>query len=187
MQRASLLSRSDRILVYPGRRTASGLWLSVEPYLVLPYGSAPEEIGSAVLRALGLSHGIEPDPSDWKSLSHPRLAAAAVKSEAAFQKGSKLVLIERHVDRTLFKPTHNGGTRGESKGFNELEGEVSSLSRSATPASVGAAALASVLRCTSAARPCTRAGCPARDSSSWSRRHRSETARSPWYYRRARA
>lgn len=68
MQRASLLSRSDRILVYPGRRTASGLWLSVEPYLVLPYGSAPEEIGSAVLRALSLSHGIEPDPSGSRSV-----------------------------------------------------------------------------------------------------------------------
>src|SRR6185312_11157459 len=29
------------------------------------------------------------------------------------------------------------------------------------------------------ARPCTRAGCPARDGSSWSRRSRSAAARSP--------
>lgn len=151
MFRANLMSRPDRLLVCPERKAEAGFWLSVEPFTVLATNSELETIGVAILSALGKSSGTELDPTDWKEFGRPRLAAAGVKTETAFQRGSKLVCIEMSAGKICFTPNHNGGTKGDSKGFRVIESEVSCVPASVTPSEIGRVALASLLKCTSEA------------------------------------
>jgi len=148
MLRANLLSRTDRLLVYPERRADAGFWLGVEPFMALPTNSEFETIGAAILSALGKSSGTERDPTNWNEFNRPRLAAAGVKTEAAFQRGSNMVSIEMNAGRIRFSPNHNNGSKAESKGFSVIESEVLFAPASAEPFQVGRAAMATLLKCT---------------------------------------
>ncbi len=148
---ANLLQTPNRTLVYPERKTKDGLWVACEPYVVLPAAPTPDQVGQAVLESLKLSQGSEPTPVDWKKSSAPRLAAAGVRSESAFQRGSKLVSIEQAAGEIRFVPHHNGGTRGSAKGFTPINKECTSLPEPGESFKVGSVALASLLRCTSEA------------------------------------
>ena len=128
MQSAAAYRLEDRWLVHPNQQTTAGVWVSVAPYLTLPPTADYTALGNAVLEALEHSVGVMPHPKDWKGLGHPRLAAAGVKSEKAFQLGSRLVLIERSPSGYAFQPTKNGGYRGDAKGFTPLSEQRSTLS-----------------------------------------------------------
>jgi hypothetical protein len=151
MLRANLLQTSKLTMVYPERKTKDGLWVSCEPYMVLANTPTPIEVGQAIYEALKLSRGLEATPIDWKKRSAPRLAAAGVKTEAAFQRGSKLVSIELEAGHIGFVAQHNGGTIGDTKGFTPIKGELISLPELAGPFEVGSVALASLTQCTSEA------------------------------------
>jgi hypothetical protein len=74
--------------------------------------------GAAIRRALAESRKDIPQPKDWKALALPRLAAASVKTEAAFQKKSQLVSAELNGAVLKITPHRNGGAVGATKGFD---------------------------------------------------------------------
>jgi hypothetical protein len=151
MCRAQLLHTGDSLLIYALRCTKAGLWLSVEPFSVLAAEARSTEIGNAILFALENSSGVEPEPTDWKAISQRRLSASGFKTEAALMRGSRLLSIDCRDEVVNFKPTHNGGSKGNSRGFQDIESEGEHTPYSAHPDHIGNAALATLRRCTSEA------------------------------------
>lgn len=147
MFRAALLSRKNRTLVYPECRTDAGFFVAMEPFIVLQQDPSATELGQALLTALNHSGRTVPTPTDWKTFSQPRLQAAGVKSEAAYQRNSKMVLIEMTGLKVVLKPTKNGGVTGDSKGFSELLGSEVVISSNENPNEIGLAALAVLQVC----------------------------------------
>jgi len=84
---------------------------------VLPLDVADSELMLAVKSALDLSSHIVPHPVDWKAAVTPRLLAAGVKTERAFQQKSTLLLIFKEHESLRIRPTHNGGSVGDKKDF----------------------------------------------------------------------
>lgn len=147
MFRAALLNRKNRTLVYPECRTDAGVFVAMEPFIVLQKDPSATELGQALLTALNHSGRTVPTLTDWKTFSQPRLLAAGVKSEAAYQRNSKLVLIEMTGSEVVLKPTKNGGVKGDSKGFSELLGSEVIISSNENPNEIGLAALAVLQVC----------------------------------------
>lgn len=116
-QRASIYRFPNHLVVCPESQTTAGMWVAVEPFQVLPNPVSPIELGAAIQHALAESRWDIPQPTDWKKLALPRLAAAGVKTEAAFQKKSQLVLAEFNGAVLKFMPYRNGGAVGMTKGF----------------------------------------------------------------------
>lgn len=117
MLHASIYQLPDRLLVHPSRYTEAGFRVSGEPYVSIQKDASEESIGSEILNALAQSKGVVPTPTDWKSHSASLHAAAGVKSATAFQKSAKLVTVEMSEKTITLEPTHNGGTKGDTKGF----------------------------------------------------------------------
>lgn len=107
----------NHLIVCPESQTTAGMKVAVEPFQVLPIPVSPTELGAAIQRALAESRWDIPQPADWKKLASPRLAAAGVKTEAAFQKKSQLVSAEFNGAVLKFVPYRNGGGTGMTKGF----------------------------------------------------------------------
>lgn len=141
MQRVSIYELRDRILIHPWQRTTAGLGMASEPYLCLPLDADSQTLGGTVLSALSLSGQTVPHPTSWKGLATPRLNAAGVKSEKAFHSGTRSVTVERGSDAFRIEPSHNGGSTGDSKGFQGLP----NLSSSA-PLDLSATELAAEIR-----------------------------------------
>lgn len=122
MQNAVIYFFSDRFLVVPNCLTSTGLRVLSEPYVALPLSVADLEFALAVRTALEISTREIPHPVDWKAAASPRLGAAGVKTERAFQLKSKLVEISKESDSFQICPTHNGGAAGDRKGFCRISG-----------------------------------------------------------------
>lgn len=90
---------------------------AVEPFQVLPSSVSPIDLGEAVHCALEDSRENIPQPTDWQAFAVPRLAAAGVKTEAAFQKKSQLVSAEFNGTVLKITPNRNGGAAGAKKGL----------------------------------------------------------------------
>ncbi len=101
-------------------RTSTGIGVATEPYQVLSSSVSPTELGEAIYRALNDSRENIPHPVDWKALAFPRLAAAGVKTEAAFQKKSALVTALFDGVILSVTPHRNGGKTGNEKGFHPI-------------------------------------------------------------------
>jgi hypothetical protein len=120
MQRASVYRFPDRLLVVPHCRTPMGILLSSEPYSVLPLEISDHELGAAIEAALLASSRTVAHPTDWKTASAPRLNAAGVKSERAFQQRSTLVQVCKTAESVRVVLSHNGGAAGAERGFHGL-------------------------------------------------------------------
>lgn len=121
MPNACAVRLKDRWLICPELKTVSGLLVSSEPFESLPADADPTTLGGAVRSALLQAEGTIPNPTDWKAVSAPRLAAAGVKTESAFQRHSKLIRISAEAATIELTPTGNGGVSGEGKGFHPLD------------------------------------------------------------------
>lgn len=84
MQNAVVYSFPDRFLVMPSCFTSTGLRIASEPCVALPFSATDLEFSLAVKSALSLSTRAVPQPIDWKAVALPRLIAAGVKTERAF-------------------------------------------------------------------------------------------------------
>jgi hypothetical protein len=116
-QWASIYRFSNHLVVCPVSATTAGIRVAVEPFQVLPSSVSPIDLGAAVRRALTQSRKDVPQPTDWKALALPRLAAAGVKAEAAFQKKSQFVSAEFNGTVLKITPYRNAGAAGATKGF----------------------------------------------------------------------
>ena len=128
MQNASVYFFPDRVLVVPNCPTPTGLLLSFEPYAVLSLAATDHELGMAIEAALFASTRTVPHPTDWKATSAPRLAAAGVKSERAFQLKSALVQVSKTPESVQVSPSHNGGATGDDRGFRPILGAEVNMS-----------------------------------------------------------
>lgn len=136
---ACIYKFANHLVVCPVASTTAGIRVAVEPFQVLPSSVSPIDLGEAVHCALEDSGKNVPQPTDWKAFALPRLAAAGVKTEAAFQKKSQLVSAKFNGTVLKITPYRNGGAAGEKKGFEaavEHEGIVNKTS----PEAVGNAA-----------------------------------------------
>jgi hypothetical protein len=121
MQHAVVYSFTDRFLVMPSCTTPTGLRLASEPYVALPLAVTDLAFTHALKSALDISTREVPHPVNWKAVALPRLTAAGVKTERAFQLKSKLVEVVKDSNGIHLRPTHNGGATGDKKGFCWIE------------------------------------------------------------------
>jgi hypothetical protein len=133
--------------MHPWHTTTAGVGIAGEPYLSLPLVADDESLGAAVFRALAASKEQVPHPPSWKGLSAPRLVAAGLKSEAAFQTQARLVSISRDEESIVCEPSRNGGAKGPRKGFNPIP-QLSVAVHAASPSVIVAQAIrAAFQRC----------------------------------------
>jgi len=119
--RASIYKFPSSFVICPVNVTTTGIGIASAPYQTLPLDISPAELGEAIFRALDASREGIAHPLDWKALAAPRLAAAGVKSEAAFQKKAELVTVRLLGTELSLTPCRNGGTAGNEKGFHPIE------------------------------------------------------------------
>src|SRR5688572_21201616 len=139
MKSAAIYQLKDRILVHPWQETDMGLGIASEPYLALPLEATAAKLGTSVLDALGGSGRTVPHPTAWKGQAAARLKAAGVKSERAFQDGTRYVRVERTQGGFLIEPSRNGGTKGDAKGFAALPSHAIALDAGASADDLGKA------------------------------------------------
>jgi hypothetical protein len=144
--RAAVYELKDRILIHPWQQTTTGLGIASAPYVSVPLNAESKSLGDSVLIALSISGQTVPHPKTWKGLDKPRLEAAGVKSEKAFQTGARSVSVERGQAFRL-EPSRNGGSRGDTKGFEPLPELSMSLPLSSTAAALGQAIRDCLERC----------------------------------------
>lgn len=150
MKSVSVFRLSGRLFIHPNKRTTDGVWLSRPSFVSLPLESTDEKIGETILALLEQSVGVVPHPRDWAGISKPRLDAAGVRTESAFMKGAKLVDVGLDGDMSL-APQHNGGARGELRGFSPIPEARMAISAASSPSEIGAALASAFLVCTGVA------------------------------------
>lgn len=121
MSKACAYLLKDRWLIHPTSKTTSGLVIASAPFQAIPADSDLAVLGIAIRVALATSSDGVPHPTDWKGISSSRLTAAGVKTEATFQRNSKLVAVNRIGAEIVFTPTRNGGSSGGDKGFHKID------------------------------------------------------------------
>lgn len=142
MRSASIIRRSNNIIIHPWSKAITGLGIGTPPIIVLDFNEEPQRIGEAILEALdavqiGLPH---PDPDDEvqdKSLYD----AAGVKNWSQFVKGAASSQIIEHPTELEFSPWKNLGSRG---GFQDVGIESVMIPRDSDPVAIGKAALKSL-------------------------------------------
>ncbi len=127
MRRACAYRLRDRFLFHPESETTAGVWLATAPYVSAPLDSGPGTLGEAIAAALAASVSGVPHPISWAGLTKPRLDAAGSKSEAIFMRGARLVSVSQDGTTMTLEATHNGGAKGETKGFSELRATAMKL------------------------------------------------------------
>jgi hypothetical protein len=121
MKSVSAFRLRDRIFVHPNCLTTAGLRIAAPDYFSLTPDADPEAVGQAISVALERSSTIVPHPASWAGLAKPRLQAAGLKSEAAFVRGARLVEVSMDKTELRLVATHNGGSKGDGKGFSSLQ------------------------------------------------------------------
>ena len=145
---ASAYMLQDRYFIYASNVTTSGLWLAAPEFVSLSLKSSEFELGQAVLSVLERSGRTVPHPTEWGGLSTPRLVAAGVKSEKAFNNGARLVTVCRTALGTEIQPTFNGGATGPNRGFTDLLDTTICLDNRTPPLEFGQAIISALALCT---------------------------------------
>ena len=147
MRLASAYRLRDRFFLHPNSKTTAGGWLATPPYVSIPLDSGPETLGEAIVAALTASVLGIPHPTSWSGLSKPRLDAAGAKSEAAFMRDARLVHVSLDATTITLEATHNGGSKGDTKGFSELPASTMKLPAAARPGELALAFCEMLSRC----------------------------------------
>jgi hypothetical protein len=138
----------DRIVLHSQARAPSWLYVACEPYLTLSPNAPPDEIGRAVLTVLRDYRAEVPEPNNFKEVTAAFLRGVGAKSHKQLQQTSINCGILERPGRLDFEPTHNGGTSGDSKGFQPISGTRFGIALDASPAEIGAALLKGFDLCT---------------------------------------
>jgi hypothetical protein len=126
-----------------------------EPSLLLPVTASDDVVGAALSQVLDGSGQVLDlnSPDELRAARREQLRAAGLSSERRLQQSAIRCWIERLPDRVRFIPTHNGGTRGDTKGFQHLEGAATAVNLPASEAELGEALRAALSNCTSSFDP----------------------------------
>ena len=137
----------DRLIVHSLTHTDFGLF-ACEPFQRLDRDVSPEEIARCIGSSLD-AFRTQRDMPNAKELRKSFLAGMGVKSNAQLQRTAICVGISQGAGLE-FEPTHNGGTTGDSKGFQPIPGlEPLRVSIDSLPAEIGAVLLKAFSLCTS--------------------------------------
>mgnify|MGYP001314936781 CR=1 FL=1 len=119
LRRAGAYHMRERIVLPAQAELENGPVLIVEPYLALPPDAPPAEVGAAVLEVLSAYRTGVPEPSKAERDGERRalLKAAGVRSYRRLQETALACWIAEQSDAFEFTALHNGGTRGNAKGF----------------------------------------------------------------------
>ncbi len=110
----------DRIVIHAEAKAGEfGPTMSAAPFLTLPPGAAPEEVGAGILAALDAYRSEVPTPtkSDYDVAARSLYRAAGVSSNRKLLEASLYCRASESRDLFQYLPYHNGGTRGSRKGF----------------------------------------------------------------------
>jgi len=148
-KRASAYRFHDRIVVHSQARLPGWALIACEPYLTLPRDASAEDVGRAVQTALAGFRPEAPDPVDFKQITPAFVRGVGAKSNKQLQETSISCGISERDGRLEFQPNHNGGTSGDTKGFQPISGTQFSLPADSAPAEIGTALLRCFGLCTS--------------------------------------
>lgn len=143
-QNAAIYLRRGKYLLQPYFQATSGIHLGGEPVTVLESHVADEELGRGLLQALSASKTGVPLPADWSQVVRHEQLAAGVRSWASFVRGTSYCSAERDDSRIHLLPSRNAGSR---EGFIHLPAVALSLERGTSPAQLGVAIRAALMRC----------------------------------------
>jgi len=141
----------DSLLLCASCATEAGFAFDSEPYRVLSADSPDAELGAALLEVLAGSKRMLPTP-DREQVQAARtrlLRAAGLSSERKLQQKAICCTISREVQELRFTPSHNGGTRGDQKGFHHIGAASVAIAANAPPARAAEALREALRRCTS--------------------------------------
>ena len=112
MRLATVYQRRDKFIVCPNGKTTAGVWIGIEPIVVL-HTSEHEPLGCAVRRALHASRSNlrHPELEEWDSIAAPLYALVDVKTWGAFARGAELVSVEADHATIRLLPQENRGAR----------------------------------------------------------------------------
>ena len=138
MRHAAVYRRSNKLILHPDGKTTAGVFIGIEPFIVLPASSGAATVGAALRSALaasrqGLRH---PQPQEWDAVASPLYAAAGVKSWGNFVRGTDLANVEYVDDVIRFLPQENRGARD---GFQPMGLPVIEVPATATDDEIGSA------------------------------------------------
>jgi hypothetical protein len=146
---ASAYKFEDRIVLHSQARTPAWFYISCEPYLSLPNDANAEEIGRAAQSVLANFCAEIPQPTNLKDVTASFLQEIGVKSNKMLQESSVFCGINEQEGFIDFKPSHNGGTSGDAKGFQPIAVPKFSLPANSPPSELGAGLLRAFTLCTS--------------------------------------
>ena len=126
--------RKTDVVVHAQHRTVDGLWIAGPPVFRIDRAETATELIPAVLGALDRSRVGVPAPAEWKAVLKEVLVVAKVRSWNALARGAKLCSISRSGQEIVITPNHNGGLKGEDRGFHEVPGRAIRID-AAAPAS----------------------------------------------------
>lgn len=126
-----------------------------EPFLLLPVTASDDAVGAALTQVLDGSGQVLDlvRPEELHAARAEQLRAAGLSSERRLQQSAIRCGIERLPSRVRFTPCHNGGTRGDTKGFRDLEQAATVVDLPASEADLGEALRAALGACTSCFDP----------------------------------
>ena len=150
MRSAAVYVLKDRVLLHPWQKTTAGLGICSGPYAVVPLEVSAHHLGEVLLGTLVASGLTVPHPTIWEDITRPRLVAAGVKSEKAFQTGTLSVTVNWLDDMLCFAPTRNGGASGPEKGFHPLSESSLSVAANAGAEVIGTTVRSAIELCPSA-------------------------------------
>ena len=145
---ASAYRFPDRIVLHSQGRTPSWIHAACEPYVKLSLDAVTQELGQAVRSVLDGYQPEAPQPTDWKEVTAGFVRGLGAKSNRQVQQSSVCCGIREQDGQLVFEPTHDGGTSGDAKGFQPLNGANISIQTDAPASEIGAALLRGLDRCT---------------------------------------
>jgi hypothetical protein len=145
---ASAYRFSDRLVFHSQARTPAWFYIACEPYLTLSLAASVGEIGQAVKRALANFRPEIPQPTNLKQVTADFLLGIGVKTNKKLQETSVCCGINEKDSAIVFEPSHNGGTSGDTRGFQPITNAKIVISAKATDAEIGAALQKSISLCT---------------------------------------
>lgn len=145
---ASAYRFPDRMVLHSQARLPGWALIACEPYLALPRDAAAEDVGHAVRAALAGYRAEMSEPVELKQVTAAFVRGVGAKSHKQLQENSISCSIKELDGWLEFQPSHNGGTRGDTKGFQPISGTQFSLAADSAPAEIGTALVRCFALCT---------------------------------------
>jgi hypothetical protein len=107
---AGVYERGSKVLVFPSNKATTGLHIDGVPVFVLPSAASDEELGKAVVEALGKSKSGLPHPDPNDRTLPPVCEAVGVKSWSSFARGALYCSLRAASGKLSIDPTRREGS-----------------------------------------------------------------------------